>query len=391
MNLHAAQSFMQSRAIDAWLIHDFRSSNPILGAIIPDGLSHLTRRVDLLIPAEGEPTLITSHIDSTYFQRITHRVVKYLTWTEYHDSLRQAIGKSKRIAMEYSPMGELPVMGIVDAGTIEHIRSLGVEVVSSADLVQANIAGWSKSAAATFERSAREVVQVKDDAFAFIRDSLAAGRPVTEYMTLQRIHEGFRRLGLETPDGPIVAANGHAGDPHFDLTRETSVEIKRGDWVLIDLWARRPGNENPFCDICWVGCCGTPTQRQRDVFETVKRAQRAAIEFAQTRSKSGKPAQGWEVDDAAMVVLRSSPFAAGIRHRTGHSLSGGTKVHGLGVNIDNTETHDTRELLSGVGFTVEPGLYFSDFGVRLEADVFVDPELGPRAMTPLQEEIIPLA
>lgn len=391
MNLHAAQSFMQSRSIDAWLIHDFRSSNPILGAIMPDGLGHLTRRVDLLIPAEGEPTLITSHIDATFFQRVTHAVVKYLTWAEYHDALRAALRGCKRVAMEYSPSGELPVMGIVDAGTIEHIRSLGVEVVSSADLVQTTIAAWSRNAAETFERSAREVVQVKDEAFAFIRDALAAGRPITEYMALQRIHEGFRRLGLETPDGPIVAANAHAGDPHFDLTRDSSVEIKKGDWVLIDLWARRPGNDNPFCDICWVGCCGTPSQRQREVFETVKRAQRSAIELAQARWKSGTAAQGWEVDDAAMSVLRASPFAGAIRHRTGHSLSGGTKVHGLGVNIDNTETHDTRELLPGVGFTVEPGLYFPDFGVRLEADVYVDPESGPRAMTPLQDEIIPLA
>ncbi|MCW5769866.1 MAG: aminopeptidase P family protein [Phycisphaeraceae bacterium] len=390
-NLADAQAFMQSFAIDAWLVHDFRSSNPIFSALIPDGLGHLTRRVDLLIPARGEPTLITSHIDSTFFQHIPFPVIKYLTWNEYHAALRSALQGRPRIAMEYSPSGELPVMGIVDGGTLELVRSFGSEVVSSADLIQTTIARWSADAAATFEQSSREVAEVKDDAFAFIRDTLAAGKPLTEYMALERIHEGFRRRGLEWPDGPIVAANAHAGDPHFELTPSTSIPIVKGDWVLIDLWARRPGNDNPFCDICWVGSCGTPTERQVKAFNIVKAAQHAAVDLAQSRWKSGKPARGWEVDDAAMAVLRASGMQSAIRHRTGHSLSRGAKVHGLGVNIDNTETHDTRHLLPGVGFTIEPGLYFDDFGVRLEIDVYVDPSTGPRVMTPIQQDIIRLA
>lgn len=386
-----AQTFMQSRSIDAWLIHDFRNSNPAFTALLPAGQGHLTRRVDLLIPAKGEPILITSHIDATFFQNVDFPLSRYLTWGEYHGALRAALAGKRRVAMEYSPGGDLPVVGIIDAGTVELVRSLGVEIVTSADLIQTTIARWSPAAAETYARAAREVASVKDDAFAFIRDTLAGGKPLTEWQVLQKMHEQYTRLGLEWPDGPIVAANAHAGDPHFELTPSSSIPITRGDFVLIDLWARRPGNDNIFCDICWVGSCGTPTERQVAVFNTVKAAQTAAVRLAQSRWASKQPAQGWEIDDAAMSILRASPWPDAIRHRTGHSLSPGTKVHGMGVNIDNTETHDTRELLPGVGFTIEPGLYFADFGVRLELNMHVDPAKGPTVVSCVQDEILRLA
>lgn len=382
---------MRSRSIDAWLIHDFRSSNPVFGSLIPNGQGHLTRRVGLFMPASGTPTLITSHIDATFFQTVELEQVKYLTWAEYHAALARVLKGRGRVAMEYSPRADLPVVGIVDGGTIELIRSMGVEVVSSADLIQSTIARWSPGAAETYTRTAREVASVKDDAFAYIRDTLASGRPLTEWRVLQRMHEQYTRLGLEWPDGPIVAANAHAGDPHFDLTESSSIPIKRGDFVLIDLWARRPGNENIFCDICWVGACGAPSERQVGVFETVRSARDAAVTLAQSRWASKQPAQGWEIDDAAMSILRGSPWPDAIRHRTGHSLSPGAKVHGMGVNIDNTETHDTRELLPGVGFTIEPGLYFDDFGVRLEINMHVDPAKGPTVVSCVQNEILRLA
>lgn len=387
----AAQAFMQSRSVDAWLIHDFRSTNPVFTALLPAGLGHLTRRVDLLIPSRGSPSLITSHIDSTFFQDIDLPLIKYLTWKEYHAALAAALKDFRRVAMEYSPRADLPVVGIIDAGTVELVRSLGAEIVSSADLIQTTIARWSPAAAAAYPRTAREVASVKDAAFAFIRDTLASGRMLTEWQVLQTMHEHYMRLGLEWPDGPIVAVNAHAGDPHFDLTPSSSIAIRKGDFVLIDLWARRPGNDNIFCDICWVGSCGNPTDRQHQAFNIVKAARDAAVKLAQQRWASKQPAQGWEIDDAAMSILRSSPWPAAIRHRTGHSLSPGAKVHGLGVNIDNTETHDTRELLPGVGFTIEPGLYFDDFGVRLEINMHVDPVNGPTVVSCIQDEILRLA
>lgn len=382
---------MRSRGIDAWLVHDFRSSNVVLGQLLP-GKRFLTRRVGLVVHARGEPELVVSHIDASAFRDSTVKQRKYMTWEEYRAALRGALGEAKRVAMEYSPMGDLPVVGIVDAGTVELVRSLveGVEVVSSADLIQATIARWSAEAGREHARAAAEVEGVKNEAFGFIRDSVAAGRDVTELQVQGRMREAFTRLGLEWPDGPIVAVNGHAGDPHFEPTEANTGAIRKGDWVLIDLWARRPGEENIFSDITWVGCCGTPSERQVRVFEAVKGARDAAVRLVQERWRGKQATQGWEVDEAAMGVLRGSGFGGGIRHRTGHSLSPGVKVHGMGVNIDNTETRDTRELLPGVGFTVEPGLYFEDFGVRLEINVWMDPAEGPRVTSAVQGEILRL-
>ena len=386
-----AQALMRERAIHAWFVHDFRNTNSTFNALVPHGLGHLTRRVGLVIPATGEPTLITSHIDATFFADTATRLARYLTWREYQAMIGSLLKGAATVAMEYSPNCDLPVVSTADAGTVEFVRSLGVRVVSSADLVQATVARWSSDAVTTYARTAREVSSVKDDAFAFIRDTLASGKPCDEWMVVKRMHEQYARLGLEYPDGPIVAANAHAGDPHYDPTEATSMPIRKGDFVLIDLWARRPGNQNIFCDICWVGACGSPTDRQVEVFETVRRARDAAVAMAQQRWAAKQAVAGWEVDDAAMGVLRASPWPDAIRHRTGHSLSPGPKVHGLGVNIDNTETHDTRELLPGVGFTIEPGLYFDDFGVRSEINVHVDPTRGPTVVSEVQKEILRLA
>jgi len=385
-----AQEFMKARAIDAWLVHDFRSSNPVLSALLP-GKRFLTRRVGLVIPKSGEPTLIASHIDASSFKGVEVPMVKYLTWQEYHAALATALRGTTRVAMEYSPRCDLPVVGIADAGTIEHIRTLGGEVVSSADLIQVTIARWSDQAAAAHADASRETARIMADAFSFIRDSLVSGRTTNEYLVQQRIRENFTKAGLEWPDGPIVGVNGHAGDPHFEPSESNPSPIRKGDWVLIDLWARRPGDENIFSDITWVGCCGTPSERQVKVYQAVKGARDAAVKLAQDRWAAKQSVQGWEVDEAAMKVLRASGFGEGIRHRTGHSLSPGPKVHGYGVNIDNTETHDTRELLPGVGFTVEPGLYFSDFGVRMEVDLHVHPAKGPVITSCVQDDILLLA
>ncbi|MDX2132211.1 MAG: Xaa-Pro peptidase family protein [Planctomycetota bacterium] len=381
-----AQEFMRERGIDAWLVHDFRGSNSVLSQLLP-GKRFLTRRVGLVIPARGEPTLIVSHIDASSFKGVDVARRLYLTWKEYHAAVREVLGGARRVAMEYSAGCDLPVVGIVDAGTVELVRAMGPEVVSSADLIQATVARWSAEATANHERACAATTRIMADAFAFIRAALAAGTPTDEFRVVQRIREHFGREGLEYPDGPIVAVNGHAGDPHFEPSETSPSPIRAGDWVLIDLWGRVPGDENIHSDITWVGCCGTPSERQVKVFEAVRGARDAAVALAQDRWRAKRAVQGWEIDEAAMGVLRDSGFGEGIRHRTGHSLSPGPKVHGLGVNIDNTETRDTREMLAGVGFTVEPGLYFSDFGVRLEVDVFNDPASGPRITSCVQREI----
>ena len=213
---------------------------------------------------------------------------------------------------------------------------------------------------------------------------------MTELEVQQHIVSAFRDGGLEFPEPPIVACNAHSGDPHFEVSESSPARIQKGDWVLIDLWARLPGEENIFSDITWVGCAGQPTAKQREVFDVVKRARDACVDSAKRAWNARQPQQGWQLDDAAREVIISAGYGEFVRHRTGHSLSRGPKVHGLGVNIDNLETHDTRQVMPGVGYTVEPGVYLPEFGVRLEINIFVDPTNGPTITSCVQDQIVAL-
>jgi Xaa-Pro dipeptidase len=391
MNLPAVQEFLRRQRIDAWLLHDFRGSNPILARLVPpeSGRRWTTRRVELLIPASGPPELLIHNIDSVAdFGPIERR--HYTSWGELHEWLAQRC-RGRRIAMDYSPGGALPAMSYVDAGTIELVRGLGAEVVSSADLIQAAVATWSSRARENHTHASREVARIKDAAFDLIRSGLSGGRGLHEYEVQQFIMAEFQKAGLETPESPIVAVNAHSGDPHYAPSESQSSPIRPGDWVLIDLWARVPGDENIFSDITWVGYCGRDVPaEQREVFGVVKRARDAALAAAKSAGAAGG-IQGWQLDEAAMHEIRSAGYSHAIRHRTGHSLSPGPLVHGLGMNLDNLETHDTRAMLPGIGFTIEPGVYLPEFGVRLEINVFVDPQRGPDVTSCVQDEIILLA
>jgi Xaa-Pro aminopeptidase len=295
--------------------------------------------------------------------------------------------------MEYAPGCSLPVISTVDAGTVELVRSLGAEVVSSADLVQVSIARWSGAAAAKHREASRVVGRIKDEAFGFIGAAIKAGRGVDERAAQSFIQDRFAAEGLEFPDGPIVAVNAHAGDPHFDVAPQGSAPIRKGDWVLIDMWARVAGEENIFSDITWCGFCGTAAEcpaRFWEVFKAVRDARDAALALAQDSWKRRTPVQGWQLDDAARDVLVSRGLEAAVLHRTGHSLSPGAAVHGLGMNLDNLETRDTRLMLPGIGFTIEPGAYLpgEGFGVRNEINVYVDPEEGPVVTSGRQDEVV---
>ncbi len=291
--------------------------------------------------------------------------------------------------MEYAPGGGLPVMGIVDGGTLEMVRECaqGVTIVSSANLVQVSVAVWSAEAVAGHAVASDACGRIMKGVFAYIREHLRSGTNITEYQAQRWIMNEFAAAGLETADAPIVAVNGHAGDPHFEVSATDSATIKAGDWILVDLWARLPGEHNIFSDITWVGYAGKDVpSRHRKVFDAVRSGRNAAVALVKARWASGLPTQGWEVDDAAYQAIVKAGFKDGIKHRTGHSLSGGPRVHGVGVNIDNLETHDTRELLPGVGFTIEPGAYYDDLGVRMEVNMYMDPVSGPRVTSCWQDE-----
>jgi Xaa-Pro dipeptidase len=382
---------MADDGIDAWLVFDFRGSNFVFRQLLP-GKKHLTRRCYLLIPREGQPRLAVSGLDKNNFADSKDAGIAldiYHGMQELDAWLRRTLQPLKRVAMEYVPGGQLPVMSIVDAGTIEAVRSMGVEVASSADLVQVSVARWSAKAVKTHEKATRGCMKIKDDAFAFIGEALRAGRTIHEHDVQAFMVERFKEEKLDPKDAPIVAVNEHSGDPHYAPSAAAPRRIKRGDWVLIDLWARVPGEENVFSDTTWVGTTNDkPSKRELEVFNAVKAARDASVTLAQKAFKSKQPVQGWQLDEAAREQIIAAGFGKFIKHRTGHSLSPGPEVHGMGMNLDNMETRDSRRMLAGLGFTVEPGIYTPQFGVRLELNVFVDPKRGPIVTCETQNEII---
>jgi Xaa-Pro dipeptidase len=391
MDLLTLQPALREQGINAWLVYDFRGSNPVLAQLLP-GERWTTRRVMLVIPAPGEPYVIVHNIDAPQFASAGVLVRVYDNWQEWQALISGASAHAKRVAMEYSPMGELPAVSFVDGGTLEFVRSLGVEVVSSQDLIQLGVARWGEAALAKHHDAARITAQVKDEAFALIRDRLSVGTRVTERDVEQLILKRFTDHGLDPDHPPIVGVNEHSGDPHFEVSATEPSEVRRGDWVLIDLWARHPGNENVFADITWMSYCGprVPDEHAR-VWRTVKAARDAALARVTDAWRTKTPVHGWELDDAAQQTIRAAGLGGAIRHRTGHSLSPGPKIHGLSANLDNFETRDTRLILPGTGFTIEPALYLPAFGCRSEINVYVDPERGPVVTSPIQDEVLLLA
>lgn len=396
MDLSELQAYMRRERIDAWVLYDFRGSNFVLSRLLA-GKRWTTRRVYLVVRAEGPPWVLVHGIDAAQFetvelagQRVERKV--YLSWPDIATDLKELLHGCSRVAMEYAPGCSLPVVSIADAGTVEMMRALGFEVVSSANLVQHAIARWSPEALKLHWDASAKVTAIKDQAFGMIRDALGAGRTVHEHEVQAFIMKRFTEEGLETADEPIVAVNSHAGDPHYGPSAAKPTPIRKGDWVLIDLWARRPGEENIFSDITWVGYAGKEVPaKHREVYAAVKSARDAALARAVDGWKKKEVVQGWQLDDAArekLLTAAGGAYAKFIRHRTGHSLSQGPAVHGVGMNVDNLETHDTREMLPRLGFTIEPGLYLPEFGVRLEINVYVDEVKGPVVTSCVQDDIV---
>lgn len=397
MSFEAVQAYMRSEKIDGWLLHDFRGSNQIFTRMV-GAKKHLSRRTQLLIPAQGTPHVIVQHLDAPQFNDLSFggqpvKKTVFISWPDLRRTMESALSGMKRVAMEYSPGGALPIIAIVDAGTVELVRSFGVEVVSSANLIQVHVAKWPVSSLPNHALACQQVDAAKNSAFALIDERIKSGAPVTEFEVQKLIVGEFNRQGLEFPDPPIVAANAHAGDPHHETNAKSSVALERGDWVLIDLWARRPGDDNIYCDVTWTGYVrknagDRPSDKHLSVYHAVQAARDASVSLAQSKWKAGEAVQGWQLDEAARQKIIAAGYGEFIRHRTGHSLSPGPMVHGVGMNLDNLETHDTREMLPGIGFTVEPGIYLPEFGVRNEINVYVDPTKGPIVTSVAQREPI---
>ncbi len=391
INVSAIQAALSAEGFDGWLLYDFHGSNAIAAEVTAVGRrgGHLaTRRWYYLIPATGQPRGLVHAIERKVLSHLPGNVAVYAGREQLESGLRELVRGVHRVAMEYSPNGAIPYLGRVDAGTIEYLRSLGLDIVSSGDLVQRFAAVWDDEAVDTHMQASEKLHRVKERAFSAIRDRMSAGVPTTEYDVQQLMSGWFRDEGLVSDSPPIVAAAANSGNPHYMPTAAEHRPIRPGEIVLLDLWGKldRPGAV--FADITWVGYTGAqPPERFVKAFETVAAARDAAVTLVQRAAPVGQPLRGWQVDRAASSVLRSAGFAANILHRTGHSL--GESVHGNGVNMDDYETHDDRRLLPGTGFTIEPGLYFDDFGIRLEIDMLVR-ERDAIVTGPIQQEIIAL-
>jgi len=409
MNLTKVQDYLRDNQIDGWLLYDFRGQNPI--ALHVAGLAGSgSRRWFLWIPAAGAPAWLIHAIETSTFRETDPALGDdkriYVGWRDLEQRLPAMIGAAQgrqlRIAMEYSPRGDIPYVSKLDAGMKEFVESAtGAEIVSSADLVQFTQATLTAAQEASHRRAAAHCLAVKDEAFALIADRLRNSEAIGEYDVQQFIMDRFAALDLDPDHAPIVAVNANAANPHYAPSESDSRAIHAGDMVLIDLWAReRNSPHDCFADITWTAYCGAePPQKARRVFAIAAAARDAAIAFIEERFTADEPVYGYEVDDACRAVIEEAGFGEHFFHRTGHSL--GSEVHFTGVNIDNLETKDRRRLIPGVMFTIEPGIYLPDYdfdgspaakglGIRSEVNCFVH-EGGVEVTTlPLQTEIVAL-
>ena len=392
MDLAGIQAALREQRIDGWLLYDFRGTNPIARAVIGfDERQIGTRRWFYVIPARGEPVAILHVIEPHALEGAPGNSLLYRSWKELEALLHEQLAGMKRVAMEYSPGAAIPYVGRVDAGTIEMVRATGVEVVSSADLVQTFEARWTPEQKALHDRAARDTLLAKDEAFALVKERLAAGRPVKESEVQAFIQSRFDTRGLTTHHPPIVAVNEHASDPHFETAPGPDDRaIGKGDLLLIDLWAKVKDDPRAvYYDATWMAFCGRDVPAKvREVWEAVKGARDAAVAFVQDAVRTGRTIHGYEVDDVARGYIEERGYGAYFLHRTGHSI--GYEVHGNGVNIDNLETRDQRKIIPGVCFSIEPGIYLREFGVRSEIDMYVG-ERAAEVTGDIQRELLLLA
>jgi Xaa-Pro aminopeptidase len=392
MDVPALQRALGELGLDAWLLYDFRGQNPTALHVLGLGGKLLTRRFFHLLPREGEPVLLAHAIEQSQFPpEVPGRRERYASWPSLQDGLARMLAtlpRGARIAMEYHPGGAIPTLSRVDAGTLELVRSHGVEVVSSAELVQRFLARLDDAQVESHRRALLAVDAAKDAAFGRISEALRLGRTLTETDVQAFLLERFAAAAVETDHPPIVAVNGHAADPHYAPSPGTASPIRRGDLVLIDLWARGSGPRDVYADITWVAFCGNaPPERLTSLFGIAADARDAGLEALARAHAQGRTLAGFEVDRVVRDRIAAAGFAERFVHRTGHSIE--TRVHGDGANLDDLETHDTRPLVTGLLFSIEPGIYLPEegIGVRTEIDVFLAAD-GPKVFSPIQREIV---
>jgi Xaa-Pro dipeptidase len=387
IQLAGIQAALRDQGLDGWLFYDHHGRDPLAYRVLglhPPGI--VSRRWYYYIPSTGEPRGLVHRIESHHLDELPGRRDAYSSWEEQTTGIQKMLHGARRIAMQWSPNCAIPLVSLVDGGTVDLIRSLGVEIVSSADLIQYFEARWNQEQLDGHLEAGRLVDGALRDAFHLIGERLRAKAKVTEWDAAQFLRERFGAAGLVTENGPDCAVNANASNPHYEPAADSSASIQDGDTVLIDLWAklRRPGAV--YYDITWMGHCGAqPPSALENVFAIVRDARDAAVRRVKAAVDSGAAIRGFEVDDAARQHILENGYGQYFIHRTGHSI--GEDVHGTGANMDNLETHDDRRIIPWTCFSIEPGIYLPEFGVRSEVNVFVD-EKAARVTGTVQDRLV---
>jgi Xaa-Pro aminopeptidase len=390
--LQQIQSALQALEIPAWLLYNFRDTNPIAERMlgIPPNM-HQSRRWVCLVPAHGEARGLVHRIEPHIARLIPGSVTEYSNHQEFEQGLRSLTAGFDAVALEYSPNNALPVVSKVDAGTVEFLRSSGVNVVSSGTLIAHLEARLSQEQIDSGIRAGAAMREIVIDAFRFIRSAIEEDRRVTEYDVQQFILSEFERRNMVTDHSPNCSIDANSANPHYEPTEQGAAEITRGSFVLIDLWAREKTDGSVFGDITWTGYVGDAMpERYSEVFDIVRRARDAAFDQVSAAFAAQQPVSGAALDDAARAVIREAGYENYFVHRTGHSIT--TELHGAGANLDNFETIDSRPILAGTSFSIEPGIYLpGEFGIRSEIDVIVTSGGEVLATSePRQQEIVPI-
>ena len=377
MNLEAMQLALSQARLDGWLFYDHHHRDPIARRILGlDEKALITRRWYYFVPAAGEPRKLVHRIEQGRLDALPGTKAVYSSWQELHAGLHTLLQDRKKIAMQYSPNNDIMYVSMVDAGTVEFLRGLGKQIVSSADLVSQFEAVLSAEQMESHAAAQRAIDAVVAEAWKEVGRRLrppvgGAGR-LSEFEMAVWLREAMRREGLAWENGPDVSVNANTSDSHYEATAEKSAPVREGDFLLIDIWGRvdRPGTI--YYDITWTGVVGRqPSEREQQVFETVRNARDAAIAAVESAFREGREIRGFQADDAARAVIRGAGFGAYFTHRTGHNIA--LELHGSGAHLDNLETHDERRILPYTCFSVEPGIYLPEFGVRSEINMLTAP------------------
>jgi len=371
MNLSDIQSALRDSRNDCWLFYDHHHRDAIAYSVLSlSPTMMVTRRWFYVVPADGEPVKLVHRVEGHHLDSLPGKKLEYSAWQELWQNLESMLNPYHKVVMQYSPNNQIPYISLVDGGMLELVRSFGKQIVSSANLVARFEATLTEAQIASHFKARDAIDKITPAFFQEVGRRVRNGG-THEFEMQQWVMQAFRRENLVTDDPPIVGVNAHSGDPHYEPTSASSAPMRQGDFVLLDLWAKTSEPDSVYYDITWTGVIGTPTDKQREVFEIVRDARNVGINRVKQAFEAGQKIQGWQVDEAVRSHITANGYGQYFIHRTGHSI--GRDIHANGANLDNFETKDDRDILPNTCFSVEPGIYLPEFGVRSEVDMMTAP------------------